>query len=224
VYIIVVGGGKTGSHLAGVLMDSGHEVTIIERRPEILEKLEREVPNAAIVIGDGCDPLVLEEAGVKRANAVAAVTGDDEDNLVVSILAKHVFGVRRVIARVNNHRNEWLFTKGMGVDVPVSKAHIVAKLIEEETALGEIVTLLKLKRGEVSLIEETIDGEARAVGRKVSELNLPRGCVLVAVLRGTEVIVPSGDTVLQAGDEVLAVANVACQAELARAMGHASPE
>lgn len=218
-YIIVVGGGKTGSHLADILVADGHEVTVIEKRGEILSKLERELANLCIVTGDGCDPVVLENAGITRAGVVAAVTGDDEDNLVVSTLAKNEFHVPRVIARVNNHKNEWLFTREMGVDVAVSKAHIIAKLIEEETAMGDIVTVLKLRRGNVALMEETLKDGARAVGRKVRELSLPANCVLVSVLRGDEVIIPLGETVLQAGDEVLAVANVACEAELAQALG-----
>jgi trk system potassium uptake protein TrkA len=217
-YILVVGGGKTGSHLADILLGDGHEVTVIEKRPDVLAKLEAEAPNAAIVQGDGCDPLVLENAGVNRADVVAAVTGDDEDNLVVSSLAKRQYGVRRVIARINNHKNEWLFTKEMGVDAAVSKAHIIAKLIEEETAIRDIVTILKLRRGNVALLQETLEEGARAVGQRLSELGLPKNCVLVTVLRGNEVLFPSGDTVFQAGDEILAVANVASEADLEKAL------
>ncbi len=218
-YIIIVGGGKTGSHLADILLADHYEVTIVEKRAEILAKLEQEISAISIIAGDGCDPAVLQEAGIARADVVAAVTGDDEDNLVVSTLAKNEFHVPRVIARVNHHKNEWLFTKEMGVDVSVSRAHIIAQLIEEESALGDIVTLLKLRRGDVALVEETLKEKSRAVGRKVSELALPKNCVLVTILRGNEVIFPSGNTVLQAGDEVLAVANVAAEPELERILG-----
>ena len=217
-YVIVVGGGKSGSHLADILLGEEHEITIIEKRPELLAKLERELPKASILQGDGCDPTVLENAGITRADVVAAVTGDDEDNIVVATLAKRQYGVKRVIARVNNHKNEWLFTKDLGIDVAVSQAHIIAKLIEEETAIKDIVTLLKLRRGDVALLQETLQDESRAVGQRLSQLGVPKNCVLVTVLRGNEVLFPSGDTVFQSGDEILAVANAGSAKELELAL------
>lgn len=213
-YILIIGGGKTGAHLADILLADNHEVTIVENRPEIVARLESDLPTVSIVQGDGCDPFVLENAGIARADVVTAATGDDEDNLVVSTLAKRQYGVRRVIARVNNHKNEWLFTKDFGVDVAVSRAHIIAKLIEEETAIRDIVTLLKLRRGDVALLQETLQEGDRAVGKQLMDLGLPKNCVVVTILRGNEVLLPSGDTVFQAGDEILAVANVACEASL----------
>jgi trk system potassium uptake protein TrkA len=137
-FVIVVGGGKTGAHLAGLLVAGGHRVRLIEDRPQIVEKLGRELPAGVVLPGDGADPEVLERAGVRTADVVAAVTGDDEDNLVVATLARSEFAVRRVVARVNDPRNAWLFTPELGVDAAVNQADLMAKLIAEEMSLGDM--------------------------------------------------------------------------------------
>ncbi len=146
-FVIVVGGGKTGSHLTRQLIEEGHEVRLIENRPEIIERLQHELPREVLVYGDGSSPAVLESAGIQQAQVLAAVTGEDETNLVVTTLARFEFNVPRTIARVNNPKNAWLFTQEMGVDVSLNQTDILAKLIAEEMSLGDMMTLLKLQAG-----------------------------------------------------------------------------
>ena len=152
-FVIIVGGGNTGSYLAKLLLDAGHTVKVVEERPLVLEKMEGEIPSESILVGDGSSPQVLESAGVLQANVLAAVTGSDETNLVVTSLARFEFNVPRVIARLNNPKNAWLFTPEMGVDVALNQADILARLVAEEMSLGDMMTLLKLRKGEYSLIE-----------------------------------------------------------------------
>jgi trk system potassium uptake protein TrkA len=213
-YVMVVGGGKTGSHLAELLLAGGHGVCVIDDREDVVAKLRRELPAEVVAPGDGADPDVLERAGIRRADVVAAVTGDDEDNLVIATLARFEFSVRRVIARVNDPRNAWLYTPEMGVDAALNQADLMAKLIAEEMSLGDMMILVKLRRGEVSLVEERIEAGSAADGNAVRDLPLPDGCTLAAVIRRGEVLAPRGDTVLRAGDELIAVARADQQARL----------
>jgi trk/ktr system potassium uptake protein len=219
-FVIIVGGGKTGSHLAELLLAGGHRVRVIDRRPEVIEKLKTELPAEAIVRGDGADPKVLINVGIKTADVVASVTGDDEDNLVVSTLARFEFNVRRVIARVNNPKNAWLFTPDMGVDVALNQADLMSKLIAEEMSLGDMMTLVKLHRGQYSLVEEKVHPESLAAGKAVRDLVLPSECVLAAIIRKGDLIIPRGDTVLQPVDEVLAVVRTDQEAELNKLLAH----
>jgi trk system potassium uptake protein TrkA len=219
-FVIIVGGGKTGSHLAELLLAGGHTVRVIDRRPEVIEKLQAELPEEIVVRGDGADPKVLINVGIKSANVVAAVTGDDEDNLVVSTIAKFEFRVRRVIARVNNPKNAWLFTSEMGVDVAINQADLMAKLIAEEMSLGDMMTLVKLRRGEVSIVEEKIEEGAAAAGKPVRDVPLPSDCTLAAVIRKGEVILPRGDTLLQPDDEIVAVVRTDQEVELNKLLTH----
>jgi trk system potassium uptake protein TrkA len=218
-YVIIVGGGNTGSSLAKILLAGGHEVKVIEERPTLLEKLPNEIPSEAIVTGDGSSPLTLEQADVLRANVLAAVTGSDETNLVVTSLARFEFNVPRVIARVNNPKNAWLFTPEMGVDVALNQAEILARLVAEEMSLGDMMTLLKLRRGEYSLIEEKVHPLAYAANKELRALQIPSECVVVAVLRKNQLLIPHGDTVLLPADEVLALVHAAQLPELASLLG-----
>jgi len=215
--VLIVGMGRTGSYLAEALQESGvHRVVVIEAD----EKRAASPPDGVQLIwGDGCEPTFLEEAGVRNSDLVVATTGDDEDNLVIAQLAKMHFSVPRVIARVNSPRNHWLYTKEWGVDVAVSPTDIITKIIEEEMSLGELVTLLKLRGGKVALVETKLDPASRAVGKQLSELNLPRESVLVVILRGGETIVPGGMTRLEAHDELLAVTSVDKEHELMEIFG-----
>lgn len=216
-FALIVGGGKVGSYLAQSLAADGHKVVVLEKGTEIISKIKVET-DVSVIHADGCDPEKLEEAGVRQADLVVAVTGDDEDNLVVSQLAKHNFKVKRVIARVNNPRNEWLFDRAWGVDVAVSAVHIIAKIIQEETSLGDIVTLLKLRKGEVALAEVKIPAGAASVGKTLQELALPPESVIVAVLRDVHLLIPKADTVIGAGDELLAITPVANEEQLLAAL------
>jgi len=218
-FVIIVGGGKTGSQLASALISEGHQVKLIEDRPAVLERLREELPNDVIMAGDGSSPGVLENAGIANAQVLAAVTGEDEDNLVVTTLARFEFGVPRVIARVNNPKNTWLFTPDMGVDVALCQSDILAKLIAEEMSLGDMMTLLKLRKGEYSIVEEKVHPQAVVMGKALREIALPPQCVFVAVIRKGQLIVPNGDTELAPVDEVIALVHASQAGKLAELLG-----
>jgi trk system potassium uptake protein len=220
-FVIIVGGGKTGSQLALQLLGEGHEIRLIEDRPLVLERLKAELPENIMVDGDGSSPEVLEAAGIRRANALAAVTGEDEANLVITTLARYEFNVRRTIARVNNPKNAWLFNQDMGVDVALNQSDILAKLIAEEMSLGDMMTLLKLRRGEYSIVEEKVHPSAVVVGKALRDLSLPTECVFTAILRQGQLILPRGDTVLQAMDEVISLVHSTQLSKLAALLGPA---
>jgi trk system potassium uptake protein TrkA len=216
VFVLIVGGGKTGAHLAGLLLAGGNKAVIVDPRPEITEPLRQRFPRDMVLTGDGADPKVLIQAGIKKADVVAAVASDDEDNLVVSTISRFEFAVPRVIARVNDPDNAWLFTRDMGVDVALNQADLMAKLIAEEMSIGDMVTLLKLRRGQYSLIEVKVAPGSIADGKAVRDLDLPCDCVLSAILRKGDLILPRADTVLQPIDEVLAIVRPDQQADLER--------
>jgi trk system potassium uptake protein TrkA len=218
-FVLIVGGGKIGSHLATLLLEEGHAVRVIDPRPDVLTKLHRELPAEMIHPGDGTDPARLEQSGIRKAHVLAAVTGDDDTNLVVTTLARFEYGVPRIIARVNNPRNAWLFTPEMGVDVALNQADLMAKMIAEEMSLGDMMTLLKLRKGEVEIVEEKIAPTAMVNEKAVKDIPWPEDCTLAAVIRKGEVITPRGDTVLRAYDEVLAVVRTTQREALAALLG-----
>jgi trk system potassium uptake protein TrkA len=204
-HVVIVGGGNTGSYLAKMLIEGQHTVRIIEERPVILEKLLKELPPEVVLAGDGSAPSTLEQANIRKAHVLAAVTGDDETNLVISSLARYEFNVPRIIGRVNNPKNHWLFTGEMGVDVALNQADILAHLVAEEMSLGDMMTLLKLKHGEYSLVEEKVFPTAIAANTAIKNLQLPEECTIVAIIRKHQLIIPRGNTVLEPYDEVLAL-------------------
>jgi trk system potassium uptake protein TrkA len=221
-FVIVVGGGRTGSHLAGLLVSQNHQVQLIEHRKNTLARLHRELPTEVIVEGEGSDPQILESIGIKNAQVVAAVTDDDASNLVTASLARYHFNVKRTIARVNNPKNAWLFTPEMGVDVAINNADLISKLIEEEMSLGDMMIISKLRRGKYTLVEEKIFADAKAVGVAIKDLHLPKNCVISGILRGNEMVMPSGATILKEGDEVIAMVDDDAAHELARLLGRPS--
>ncbi len=218
-FVIVVGGGNTGSQLAKFLLDAGHTVHIIEERQAVLEKLRNEIPQESIVDGDGSSPTVLEKAGILQAQVLAAVTGSDETNLVITSLGKFEFNVKRVIARINNSKNAWLFTAEMGVDVALNQAEILAKLTAEEMSIGDMMTMLKIRRGKYSLVEEKIAPNAPACGKALKDLSLPPNCVISGIIRHGEIVMPRGTTVLAEGDEILALVDEAAREQLGKILG-----
>src|SRR5712692_1547917 len=218
-FVIIAGGGRTGSHLAALLLAQGHEVRLVENRTDTLVGLHRELPTEVVFEGDPTDPQVLLAAGIERAAVLAAVTASDADNLVIASLARNRFKCRRTIGRVNSPRNSWLFTPEFGVDVALNQADVMAKLIEEEMSLGDMMTLLKLRRGNYSLVEEKIYQGAHAVGQTIKELPLNEHCVITVILRHGEMILPRGTTELEPGDEILALVDDEGRDRLAKLLG-----
>lgn len=204
-FVIIAGGGRVGSQLTTLLIELGHKVRLIENRPQVIERLHREVPTETIHVGDALDPHVLEQAGITQADVLVAATSDDAINLAVSYLAKSAFSVERTIARVNNPRYAWLFIPDMGVDIALNAAEVLARLIQEELSFGDMMPLLRLKQGKYSLVAEQVPEGAPAIGVPIQDLGLPEHCVIAAILRQGEVIVPRGVTAFEAQDEVLAV-------------------
>jgi trk system potassium uptake protein TrkA len=210
---VIVGGGRGGSYLARDLQSQGYQVKVIDRRPEVVAKLRQEI-GGDVVCGDGSSPQVLEQVGAAKADLVVALTHNDEDNLVVCRLAKRHFRVPRVIARVNNPLNEWLYTKAWGVDVAISQVHLTSKVIEEEIGLGELITLLKLNRGAAALVELHLPETSPCQGKAIRDLNLPGDTVIVSIIRAGNLIIPRGDTRLEVGDDILAVSTVVAEKQL----------
>jgi trk system potassium uptake protein TrkA len=219
-YVIIVGGGNTGAYLAQLLLGAGHHIRIIEERPTLLEKLKKEVPPEAIMVGDGSSPLILEQANISTAHALAAVTGADDTNLVVTSLARFEFNVPRVIARINNPKNAWLFTPEMGVDIALNQADILARLVLEEMSVGDMMTLFKIRRGNYSVVEEKVPPGAKAIGLALKDSDLAEYCVIAAIIRDGKMTLPRGDSVFQANDEIIAVASSEGAHKLAELLAH----
>ena len=210
---VIIGGGRGGSYLARDLQSQGYQVKVIDRRPEVVARLRQEI-GGDVLCGDGSSPQVLEQVGAAKADLVVALTHNDEDNLVVCRLAKSHFRVPRVIARVNNPLNDWLYTKAWGVDVAISQVHLTSKVIEEQIGLGELITLLKLNRGEAALVELRLPETSPCQGKAIRDLNFPGDTVIVSVIRAGRLIIPRGDTRLETGDEILAVSTVVAEKPL----------
>jgi trk/ktr system potassium uptake protein len=215
--IAIAGAGAVGRSIALELVESKHQVMLIERD---LANIEPEsVERAEWVHADACELASLEEAGLESCDVVIAATGDDKVNLVVSLLAKTEFAVRRVVARVNDPRNEWLFSENWGVDVAVSTPRLLAALVEEAVAVGDLVRLLTFRQGQANLVELTLPEDTPLAGRPVRSLQLPTDSALVVILRGGRVIVPQADDALEPGDELLFVATTAVEEDIRDALG-----
>ena len=204
-FVLIIGGGRVGSHLANHLLEKEQKARLIEDRPHVFEKLHRELPTEVIHLGDPLNPDVLEQAGIREADVVVAATDDDGTNLAVASLAKFEFDIPRVIGRVNNPKYAWLFIPEMGVDAHLNQADMLSRVIEEQMELGDMVPLLKLRRGDYALIEEMVEAGAPALGIPIKDLNLPEHCVIAAILRGGRVVVPRGTSAMEINDTVLAV-------------------
>lgn len=217
--VIIVGGGQVGAYIANMLLKNQCSVKVIENRDDVIEKLKRDLPLENIVLGSGTDPDVLESAGIAEADAIAAVTGADETNLVAATLAKFEFGVSRVIARVNNPKNAWLFNAGMGVDVGLNQADLMAHLVVEEIDFKNIFTLMKLNHSGYSIVQVKVDSQSAVVNKAILNLAIPAKAVLIAVYRGKDVIIPHGDTVFHVGDNILVFADEDAQAAINELFG-----
>lgn len=217
-YVVIVGGGKVGSHLAHEVVASGHTCTLIEKDAIRCEVLDESLSEFRVICGDGDEPYVLDDADARSCDALVAATGHDEDNLVVCLLGKIEYEVPLTVARINNPSNSWLFTEQFGVDVPVSNTAIMTEVLKK-VSLGDIVTLLKLQAEGAVIDELVLSRDARSVGKSLSELDLPSGGQVMAILREGTVVVPRGDTVLKAGDELLILARREDDEGLRRAFG-----
>jgi trk system potassium uptake protein TrkA len=217
--VVIVGGGAVGTHLAALLLTGGHQVTVIEVQREAIPRLQQELSTDVVMVGDGTDPTVLEAAGVRQAHVVAAVTGTDATNLVIMNLARFVFHVPRTLVRVHTPKHAWMFTPVMGVDVALNQADILAHLIAEEMSLGDMMTLLKLRKGQYALVEEQVHPRAQAVGSALRDLPLPSECAVTAIIRRGALLIPRPDLVLQPADEVLAVVHTSQASQLAALLG-----
>jgi trk system potassium uptake protein TrkA len=216
-YMLIVGGGKVGWNLARELIDKGHEVTLIESDRERYLTVEQELEHR-VLYGDASELWVLERAGIARAGMVIAVTGDDEDNLLICQVAKDKYGVDRVIARVNNPRNRQHFEL-LGVKPYVSATDLILRLIERQVPRYGLVHLLDLADAKIEIIDLLIGENAQVVGKELHELEMPKGSLLISVMREGTGFVPTPDTVLEAGDEVLAVLDPRVEEELTRYLG-----
>ena len=203
--VVIVGGGNVGTFMAEELAKAEHEVVLVEVDPDRVRQMEAIGEPAGVrwLNADGCEVSDLGRADVERADVVAAVTGDDEDNLVISLLAKQEFAVPRVVARINNPKNEWMFNEMWGVDVSVSTPHLLTALVEEAVSVGSLVRLLSFEGGKARLVEVTLAPDSPAADKEIATLGFPRDSTVVAILRKDHVVVPRGDTPVLAGDEVL---------------------
>ncbi len=214
-YVVINGGGKVASYLARTLLENGHDVALIEKRDDVVDKLASELPgNALIILGDGCDAGYQDDAGVARADVFVSVTGDDDDNLVACQLARVAFGVPRAVSRVNNPKNEHIFN-ALGIEA-ISSTTIISRMIEEEATVGDIRTLASLRKGNMAIVEIELPVDRCVVCNKpVSTLNLPPNCVLVAVVRENDDIeTVKGDTLMGPGDTVVAFTSVSSERAL----------
>jgi trk system potassium uptake protein TrkA len=211
-HIIIVGANKVGYFLAKRLISGKHTVSIIDKEREICEELSKEL-DALVINGDACDPEILEEAGITRADVLAAVTGEDEDNLIICQLAKERFNLRRTVGRVNNPDNEHAFSE-LGVDIPVDATSIISKIIEEEVSFADFVNLMSFKRGKLAIVRVDLPEDSPVINKEIKDIELPSDSVLVSIVRGEEVVVPKGNTVLKSGDDIIALTLIGNESQL----------
>lgn len=214
--VVIAGGGRTGAQLANHLIAQNHQVRLIEHRRELLSRLHHELPTEVIYEGQATDPAVLRQVGLDQANVMVACTNDDAANLVLCYLARTMFNVNRIVARINNPRNAWLFDGNFHVDETINQADVMAHLIEEEMSLGDMMTLLKIRRGRYSVVEEKIPAGAKAIGVELKDLGLPDQCVIAAIIRKGQITLPRGSTRLERGDEVIAITDAEGAQQLAQ--------
>lgn len=218
--VAIAGAGAVGRSIARELVENGHAVTLIDRNSKHIDP--EAIPAVHWLLGDACELSLLESMHLEEYDVVIAATGDDKANVVLSLLAKTEFAAPRVVARVNDPRNEWLFDNAWGVDVAVSTPRMLASLVEEAFAVGDLVRLMEFRKGNANLVEITLPEDTPWGGRPVRKLTLPRDAALVTILRGQRVIVPDADEPLEGGDELLFVTSPDVEGELRTLLGRAS--
>jgi trk system potassium uptake protein len=200
--VAIAGAGNVGTYIAEDLHAAHHDVLLIDSNLSLVNRLRPSL-DVGWFVGDACEVNSLHAAGLEGADVMVAATGDDEDNLVISLLAKQEFAVPRVVARVNHPKNQWLFNETWGVDVSVSTPHLLSALVEEAVSVGSLVRLLQFEGGQARLVEVTLADTSPAAGKNIATLDVPRDATVVAVVRDAHVVVPRGDTIVNVGDEVL---------------------
>ena len=215
--IIIVGGGKTGAYLASLLIEDGYRIRVIEARKDLVAGLRAQFGERDVILGNGADPLVLERAGILHADVVVAATGEDEVNLVVSTLAKMEYSVPRVVARVNNPVNAWMFNEGMGVDVGINQAELLARSVQEGLDLRDVFTILRLGKDGHAVVRVEVRPGSHVIGEALRDVPLPGTTILVAIDRDGDIIVPKGDTRFAAGDKIIAFTDATGRERLHRA-------
>ncbi len=211
-YVIIVGGGKVGFNLANTMLLEDYEVLLIEKDNQKCQKFD-DMLGSITINGDGAEVSVLQQAGAGRAEVVIAATGGDEDNLIVCQIAKKRFGVSKTIARVNNPKNEALFQR-LGVDATVSQTSVILSMIEQLIPERKFLHLMNLKQPEIAIVEVGVSADSPVVGKMLHEIQLPSDCVFSAITRGTELIIPTGNTMIHSGDQVVAVTRQESEAPL----------
>ncbi|GAB85104.1 TrkA family potassium uptake protein [Gordonia rubripertincta] len=214
--VAIAGAGAVGRSIARELLVNSHDVTLFERKADHVDP--DSVPGAKWILADACELARLEDAQLQTFDVMIAATGDDKANLVVSLLAKTEFAINRVVARVNDPRNEWLFGEDWGVDVAVSTPRLLASLVEEAVSVGDLVRLMTFRQGQANLVELTLPSNTPMAGKPVRKLELPRDVALVAILRGGRVIVPQSDDPIEGGDELIFIAPAEAEPALYEAM------
>jgi trk system potassium uptake protein TrkA len=215
-YIIVAGGGKVGYYITKTLVNEGYEVLLIEKNPRKVEIFQERF-GAVVIAGDAAEAGTLAAAGAARADVVIAVTGEDEDNLVICQMAKRKFQVGRTIARVNNPKNEQLF-RMLGIDVTVSQTNYILNLIEQSIPDRSFIHLTSLRHADVSIVDAKITADSDVANHEIQELDLPDNCVIAAISRGSEILVPDGDTTILPGDDIIAITNRDQEGDLRRVL------
>ncbi len=216
--VLIAGAGSVGIAIAEDLSSKGYDVVVMEQDPAVVEK-HNLTTGYGIVSGDACEVSSLQRAGVDEAEVVVAATGDDEDNLVISLLSKQEFAVPRVVARVNNSKNSWLFNESWGVDVSVSTPQQLTALVEEAVSVGSIVRLLEFERGDASVLEITLDQGSVAIGSTLGDLDLPADVAIIAIVRDGRITRASDEFMLRANDEVVLLAGAGDDEAIQKALG-----
>lgn len=218
--IIIIGGGQVGCYIANLLIENGNSVIVIENKEKALQTLQQNgIKKENILVGDGTDALLLEKAGVKVCNALVCVTGSDETNLAAAMMAKFEYDVPKVVGRVNNPKNAWLFNAGMGVDVKINQADLIGHMIADEMNYQSILTLMRLSKGEYSIVRIHVDYHSPNAGKSVADIKLPAQSLLIAVYEDDTMIIPHGETIIRAGQYILAFADEESMQELNRIFG-----
>lgn len=218
--VIIVGGGQVGGYIARLLIDNGNSAVVIENKESSVKSLEKNgLKRENIMVGDGTDALLLEKAGVRRCNALVCTTGNDETNLAAAMMAKFEYDVPKVIARVNNPKNAWLFNAGMGVDVKINQADLIGHMIADEMNYQSIMTLMRLSKGEYSIVRVHVDYHSPNADKSIAQIKLPERALLIAVYEDDTMIIPHGETVIRAGQYILAFADEQSMQELNRIFG-----